>query len=291
MTFSKVLRFAIIVLSFQSCGRLMSKSDDPERIGNFLLLASQQAGPLFGFGQNIVDKHDFQIFGYLYQIGGKHRNLTEIVPSMLYGIRDDLSIFIAAPFTPTSKDGRHHAAGMNDLYAQLEYELIGKSTPTTYTQMTLIGALSIPTGSNKKTPPTGFGSPSFFLGFTLSYTTQWWSIWIQGASILTIPHHRTKFGNEFLYQSGIEWCFATRPGWIFALQVEGFGLYEQKEKVCGINNSNSGGNVFWIGPSLWVSSEKLIVQTGIAIPVAQKLFGKQNKDHYFLEIDIGYKFN
>lgn len=268
-----------------------AKGDEPEKIGNYLLPTSQQPGPLYGFGQNIVDKHDLQFFLYLNQRGGKQVNFTDIIPTILYGIRDDLSLFIGIPFTPKYKTNNDHSSGMEDIICQLEYAFINKQSLKSITQATIVGNIELPTGSGKKVPHTGFGAPSFFLGVTLSHSEQYWYAWMQGGTTLTLEHHKTKFGNQFFYQGGLEGVITTRPGWLFAWMVELFGLYEQKDKICGKQDNNSGGNTFYIGPSFWASSEKLIFQLGIAAPAAQHLFGKQPKVRYFLAADFGYKFN
>lgn len=293
MKFTTLLRFAIIILLFHSYDILYcAKAEETEKIGNFLLPTSQMPGPLYGFGQNIVDQHDFQIFFNLFQIGGKKVNFTDLIPGLLYGIRNDLSLYIGLPFTPLYKIDDNRSRGVEDLFAQLEYTLYGKIRSTSVTQATLIGNITLPTGSSKKNPHTGFGSPSFFLAATLSYTAHYWYIWLQGGAILTTKHHGTKFGNQFLYQSGIEGVIATpRSEWLIAWMVEFFGTYEQKSTICNLKNANTGGNTFYIGPSLWASSDKWLIQLGIAFPPAQHLFGVQPKIHYFLESYIAYKFN
>ena len=268
-----------------------AKGDEPEKIGNYLLPTSQQPGPLYGFGQNIVDKHDLQFFLYLNQRGGNQVNFTDLMPTILYGIRDDLSLFIGIPFTPKYKMYCHNSSGMEDIMFQLEYAFINKKTLKSITQATVVGNIELPTGSSKKNPHTGFGAPSFFLGLTLSHSAHYWYAWIQSGTTLTLEHHKTKFGNQFFYQGGIEGVITTRAGWLFAWMVELFGIYEQKDKICGMKDKNSGGNTFYIGPSLWISSEKLIFQLGIAAPATQHLFGKQPKISYFLAADFGYKFN
>lgn len=293
MKFPKVLRYATIILLLHSYEMLYcAKADEAEKIGNFLLPTSQMPGPLYGFGQNIVDQYDFQIFFYLYQRGGKKVNFTEFIPGLLYGIRNDLSLFMGLPITPLYKVDDNRSRGVEDLFIELEYTAYSKILPTSATQATLIGDIILPTGSSKKNPPTGYGSTSFFLAATLSYTAQYWLAWIQGGAQLTTKHHGTKFGNQFLYQSGLEGVIATpQSKWLIAWMVEFFGTYEQKTTICNLKDNNTGGNTFYIGPSLWASSDKWIIQLGIAYPPAQHLFGEQPKINYFIESYIAYKFN
>lgn len=286
----KIRLLVIIMFIYQHSLFCGAKSDRPEAVGNFLLTSSQQPSTLYGFGQNIVDKHDVLLFTDFWKVKGKHKNLTELFPRVLYGIRDDLSILFVIPAIINAKDGADHSHGVGDISIECEYAFLNKETKTTALQGTIVGNITFPTGLVTEIPNTGFGAPSFFLAATLAYTQQWWGAWIQGGAVLTTTHNKTKVGNQFLYQGGVECCFGTRPGWIFAGIIDLFGSYEQKNKMCGKINNNSGENTFWIGPSLSVSSEKLIIQLGIAAPVVQHLFGEQEKNHYFLGLDIGYKF-
>ncbi len=289
-TMSQFSRSVSLLLMYTIALQMSAKIDEPEKIGNFLLPSSQQAGPLFGFGQNIVDKGDKQVFLNYNLFQGRQRSLSILFPGFLYGIRDDLSLFIFFPIITKSRDGCSRSHGISDILMQLEYAYVDKKTKSTATQATVIGALFLPTGSAKKIPSTGFGSPSILLGATFSYTTRLWLAWVQGGAILTSKHHGTKFGNKFLYQTGFEWCFYAQKGWLLAWMIEGLGLYEHKDRMQEKLDKNSGGNTFWIGPSFWASSKKWIIQAGVAAPVVQHLSGIQNKYSYWIDINIGYKF-
>ncbi len=268
-----------------------AKTEELLKIGNFLLPTSQMPGPLFGFGQNVVDKHDFQVYFNVLQSAGKHVNYTDLIPGFLYGIRNDLSLFVGIPATPSYKNNDCRSKGMEDIFTQLEYVYLTSQTETAATQATILGNITIPTGSSKKNPPTGYGSPSFFLGTTLSHTAQFWMAWIQAGTTLTLKHHNYKHGNLFYYQSGLEAVITTTKKWIIAGIVEFFGVYEQRTKICNRIDCDTGGHTFYIGPSFWASSPKWIFQIGIAGAPAQHLFGNQNKIQYFFETYINYKFN
>ena len=131
------------------------------KVGNLALPGSQQPGPLLGFGQNVVDKHDTQAFLFPDFLIGRRKSFTEMAPSILYGIRDDLSIFIELPIAAQFKSRENRSSGPEDLVVQLEYAFHTHKTATATNQMTLVTSLLLPTGNDRKEPPTGFGSPSF----------------------------------------------------------------------------------------------------------------------------------
>ena len=70
---------------------------EPLEIGNFILPTTQEPGPLFGFGQNIIDEKDLQVYVAPNKYGGHDFHFSEILTYILYGITDYLSIFLAVP--------------------------------------------------------------------------------------------------------------------------------------------------------------------------------------------------
>jgi len=260
-------------------------------IGNFSLPVSQQPGPLVGFGQNILDKGDLQFFVFPDQFKGKRKNFVEVAPSLLYGINDKLSLFIEQAVAAKFKTDTFTSHGLEDLLVQLEGVVYAHETISQVSAITLVANMTFPTGSAFKIPPTGFGSPSFFLGFTASHTATDWYFFTSHAVILTTQRKHTKFGNQFWYQFGISKNIDYKADtWIFNWMVEVDGIYRQRNKFCGIIDCDSGGNIVILGPSLWFSTQRLILQVGISAVISEHLFGIQSPDSYFLAANVGWKF-
>jgi hypothetical protein len=259
-------------------------------VGNFALPASQQPGPLVGFGQNIIDKGDFQIFLYLDQLKGKQKNFSEASPSILYGITDKLSLFVEQSVATRFQYGSFKSHGIEDLIAQLEGAIYERDALYSLAQVTLVGNIGFPTGSATKAPPTGFGAMSFFLGFTANYMKTDWYCFTAMAGVIPTSHHQTKFGKEFWYQFGLSKNIAYKAdGWILNWMVELDGIYRQRNTMQGIIDYSSGGNVVLLGPSIWFSTQHFIVQGGVSAVISEHLFGAQLKDKYFAAIDVGWK--
>lgn len=117
----KTFIFYILAFFFSFIPLLKAKVDEPEKVGNYLLTTSQQPGVLFGFGQNIVDKGDKQIFMNVNQFFGQRMNLSLLIPGFLYGIRDDLSLFAFFPIVAHQREGCNSSHGISDFFVQLEY--------------------------------------------------------------------------------------------------------------------------------------------------------------------------
>lgn len=266
------------------------EKEDPPKIGNFALQTSQQPAALFGFGGNIISEDEIQFFFFADEFRGKNRIVIDLIPSVLFGITDNLSIFFNFPFTPIMQDGDFTSSGLEDFFVQGEYAFYNKSTTTYVDQATIVANITVPTGSSKKNPPTGFGSPSLFLGATYYRTWVDWFVFTGPGAILTSSNHGTKFGDQFLYQFGLGRNIPSPKGWIYAWMVEVDGQYNKKSRIDGIIENNSGGNAIYVTPSGWVSSKEVLFQFGVSLPVNQNLFGKQRKIDYAINLNFAWSF-
>lgn len=262
----------------------------PPKIGNFALPSSQQPSGLFGFGANIIDKSEVQVYFFADDFAGRRKTTIDLIPSILFGITDDWSIFFNFPFTPLLSDGEHKSCGLEDFFIQFEYAFYNKSTDTYIDQATVVTNITVPTGSSKKNPNTGFGSPSLFLGATYYHMMVDWFAFTAPGCVLTGSEHGTKFGDQFLYQFGLGRNIASPPGRIYAWMVEVDGQYSKKNRIDGIIDSNTGGNVVYITPSLWVSSKYFLFQFGVSLPIHRNFFGVQNKFDYALNLNCAWSF-
>jgi len=265
------------------------KNNGPLPLGNFSVPFVTQIAPLVSFGQLLIGKNALltQVTGVYAQ--GHHSYDDVIAPNISYGIREDLSLGLFVPFTPESKSGSSHSSGIEDIFLQCEYGFYSKSGQSYTMQATVLANVQFPTGSSSKNPPTGRGSFSYFLGTTYAYTSFYWYAFVSPGVNFTTTHHGTKFGNSYLYQ----WGFAryikqlSPPGWIFDLMVEFDGTYAEKNKIQGVTDLNSGGNVIFITPSIWLSSKRWIFQWGIGFPMMQNLNGHQDKIKYSIDYNMG----
>jgi hypothetical protein len=265
-------------------------TDKPPRIGNFSLPLSQQPAALFGFGGNIIEKGEVQLYFFADDFVGRNKITTDLIPGILFGITDDWSIFFNFPVTPILKDGRFTSSGFEDFFVQFEYAFYNKTTLDYEDQATFVFNATVPTGSIKKNPPTGFGSPSLFLGGTYYRTYVDWFLFTSHGAVLTTSEHRTKFGDQFLYQFGFGKNMPSPEDWIYAWMLEVDGQYNKKNRIDGAIDPNSGGNTIYVTPSLWFSSKEVLVQFGVSIPVNQHLFGRQRKFDYALNFNFAWSF-
>lgn len=266
-----------------------SLGDEPPYIGNFALPSSQQPTSLISFGQNILDKGLTQIFVFADDFVGENKYNIDLFPNVVYGVTDKLSINVNVPYAVSYKQQQSRSSGWEDAFVQLEYAVYAQKKRDHIDQATVVTSLSIPTGSDSAQPTTGIGAPSFFIGTTYSRMCVYWYMFTSYGATLTTPHGDTQFGNSFLYQAGIgRNIFNIHSRWMFNWLVEADGQYTQRNRIDGMTDPNSGGNVIYITPSLWVSSKKLIFQLGAGIAALQHLNGNQERNYYLIAANLGW---
>jgi hypothetical protein len=182
---------------------------------------------------------------------------------------------------------------MEDIMGQLEYSLYLKEAETYTNEVTLVTSCLLPTGHPCRDPSTGFGSPSFFVGFTAYHIGIEWYYYVSPGVLLPTKYgNHTKIGNQFLYDCGIGKNISYKPDkWIFMWMIELIGIYEQRDRINGIIDNDSGGNTVILAPSLWFSTDRIILQASIAPIISQDLFGDQSKDQFIVSFSVIWKFN
>lgn len=298
-----IKRYALIFFILSNCLLAQDQKDDQNgngngtseaektvKKGNLAFPSSQQPNAFISFGQNILDKGQTQILCLATEFRGENQYFTNIIPSILHGITDNFSILFSAPIAPRNKQNKKRSAGIEDLILQFEYAYYTKAHKTYYDQATVIATVSIPTGSRKKDPPTGYGSSSFFIGGTLSRMSINWFYFVQAGGIVTTSNHGTKFGDQLLYQMGIGRRIASNDKWLFDWLVEFDGTYFAQNQIKGRIDKNSGGNVIYMTPSLWLSSKHLVFQIGAGYAIQQHWFGEQNRSKYLMAVNMGWTF-
>ncbi len=288
------LYFCLFSILFFGCSAAKEYVEEKESVtqlplGNFALPASQQPGPLFAFGQNILDKNDLQFFAYLVSTIGPQKNYSDFIPSILYAVSDEFSLLVNFPIAVHYKLDSDKSAGIADISVQAEWAFYGKNTLTTAAEGTIVINVGFPSGSLSKNPPTGFGGMTVFVGATLSYGTIDWYIFTSQGTLLTTSHKQSKLGNQFLYQFGVEYCVNFIPGWITAFMLELHGIFTQRETLKGVIDVNTGGNIFFAAPSVWFSSEHFIAQAGFGVPITQHVNGIQRKTNFVVAFDFAWK--
>lgn len=263
------------------------KTTDHILKGNLALPTSQEPGPLFCLGQNIVDKGDFQGFFLTNTIGNKN-NFTQVMPSIIYGFSDNLSLYAGLPIGVHGRINTIHPTSLDDTLIQLEYAFYNKDTPTYANQITLVGNAQIATKVSRRHSALPLNPPHFLLGMTASHMSCDWYFFASPAIEFGKKKNNKKFGYIAYYQWGIGKNLYSSPNKrILTIIFEFFGSSVLASKS---KNSIKDKHILYAGPCIWFSTPRLIFQGGIALPFVQKLSGFAKTD-FFLAAEVGWKFN
>ncbi len=261
------------------------------KVGNLAFPVSQQPTPLISFGQNLLAAEQAEFKIEAKKIQWKNGYLIEWANSLTYGFSDICSLFIHYPTIVRQREGAHHTSGVEDVIIQGEYAPYTKEYVTRYDQLTIVGNVTIPTGKVNRQIPTGVGANSFFIGFTYSRMSINWFDFTSYGVILNGSSHCTRYGNQFLYQYGIGRRIWNSKDWLFDWMIEINGQYAQRDRIKGAIDCNSGGNIIYLVPSLFLSYKKhFVAQVGAGGVVFQQLNGKQNRYSYVLDLQISWSF-
>lgn len=178
---------------------LASTALTPPDIGNFSLPPSQQPGPFYSFGQNIIDKNQVQFFFLPTFLKNVNEYTLTTGGSLLYGLTDQASVLITFPLAAENHQGDKSASGYQDMAIQTEYAYYDSSTSEYRAEATFLGSVTLPTASTPKIPALGNGSPSYFLGTTYNRTYVDWIFFASlGESFYATHENVTKGEQSFI---------------------------------------------------------------------------------------------
>lgn len=298
--FSKQLFLICLTYTTMSAAMQSFLAEPPPITGNFSLADSQQIGPFFSFGQNIIDKNQVLVSfnpTYTYSL---NQSIIEGTPSLLYGLTDSASILITLPYAFSYKNGKKNISGIGDLALDLEYAFYSKENTKHSDQATIVFSPTFPvsnlggvskkdnpssrvSGFSRKNAPSSFNAISYFIGTTYSRTLINWYGFLAPGILLIEKQDSMQQGSQYYYNLGIGRIINSKEKkYIFSGLVELNGQYSNKTTLASHNVPNTGGNIIYATPSLWLSTPQTSIQVGISLPLAQHWYGNQNNISYYV---------
>lgn len=276
-----------------------SLANQPPTVGNFSLATSQQPGPFFSFGQNIIDKNQLIVSfnpNYLYS---QTQQILDVTPSLLYGITDSASLLLTLPVALSYKNDNQNLSGISDFSLDLEYAFYNHNSSKYSDQATIIFSPTFPinnlnafskslnpdkrvSGFSKKNSPSSFNAMTYFIGATYSRTLIDWYSFIAPGALFFSKQDSIQEGTQYYYNLGIGRNIkSVERKYILSGLLEFNGEYSDKTKFASNVVPDTGGNIIYATPSLWFSTPKLIVQVGISLPISQYWYGNQSDISYY----------
>lgn len=264
---------------------------EPLKIGNLALPPSQCPGPLFAFGELLIEKGDVIGYGEYDGLRGCRKKADILLPFGVYGIRDNFSVSIFLPYALRLQEDCLKSSGMQDILVELEYAFWDNPTLYAYNWASIVGGIIFPAGSSFVDVPTGNGSHSYFIGLTLVHLGVDWYYFTSQGGIVTTKKNGNKVGDTYLYQFGVGRNIKSPSGWIFMGLVELLGTYSANGIVDCVPTCNQQSNVIFLAPSFFASNERFSMHAGIGPCIYQHLTRGSNKFRYIYSIEFSWKFD
>tara|TARA_Y100000588_G_C14116932_1_gene865585 strand:- start:559 stop:1164 length:606 start_codon:yes stop_codon:yes gene_type:complete len=196
---------------------------------------------------------------------------------------------LTLPYAIKFKEDMFSSTGLIDSNIQMEKVIFSNIGIQHQLEISLVGRTTVPTGSIKKVPATGLGTPSAFGGVTLSYIGQAWYGFADGGYQYNFANKSIQPGHRTFYDAGIgrHLIDIANLGYLFFL-IEVNGQHTlQSTSIEGLE-PDSGGHILLLTPSLTFASNSFYAQLGGAIPVHQKLNSLQNKEKFLGVLLMGF---
>jgi hypothetical protein len=232
-------------------------------------------GPLFGFGQNIIDKGQFITASYFEQTGGLDILAFEFDPFVLYGITDRASFLVEFNVPWTIMPGVS-SFGISNLFLQGEYALYYKHDEdygNAYNMWTIVGNIAPPVA---KDDTVGRQTMSFFLGTTTSHNSERWYAYASTGVFFSLRRKdHYQYGSYLAYEFGLGFPLITATHAFLSLIFEMNGRYQHPDTLRGVTVPDTGFNRIFFGPIIYFWYHGLTIEAGFQNSITARAFGQQ----------------
>ena len=236
-------------------------------------------GPLFGFGQNILNQNQFVVTNYFEAVEGFNDEFWAWDPGVLYGVTDRASLLVQIPILSAhSHLDRSRLIGLGDIIIQGEYALYSQIGEDVRNQMTGIAAFIAPTAKVGVAGALDRPTSGFFLGSTVSHTSL--RSYVYGATglLMSLKKNSVDYGNIFLFEMGLGLPIWYTDKSFLSILFEFNGRYSSKDRVNDQLMINGGARAFF-GPILHWVYKTFTFQIGFQQVVMQRRFGQDPLDY------------
>lgn len=283
---SRLLTLCCITISYSAFANYPIQ---PLPIGNFVVPISQRPRPLFCFGQNLVEEGNLLGADALIFFEGQHKNEFVNSLTVLYGITDDLHTFVNVPVPAFRRVESTKKGGLGEINIQTEYVFFERNTLYRTAKATVIGTVYFPTGILIDPSPVNFSSytlthsfTAFLAAGTFGYTTFDWYFYTILGNLFPRKNENSQLGQVLFYEFAVGHNLGRYSDKVLALTLEFYGTYQKQTLIDMSYDPNSGGNTFFLAGAFWYSTDRVMIQAGVNVPVLQHLRGTQTKASFVL---------
>ena len=224
--------------------------------------------PLFGLGPEIVRKGGCVIEStFEYERSGDERE-TVIDTDIMYGVNEKFAVSVTLPFflnkeerDTTEPSGLKKSASLGKIETRAKYLIYKDYDYGKRDQVVLIGGVRWPTVSFEKDPFLENRTVDFVAGLAVGREMLQNSYFGTLAYVIKTTGNDRKDGDEI----SLTLAAGFRPepinyyklDWLFFLELD--GVLTMKDTVASVVDTNSGGIVFFIGPTVFVSKKNILL--------------------------------
>lgn len=287
--------FALMLWALVVC----AEEIEPLPIGNFSLPKSQRPGAFYSFGSKILEPGQWQLATKPNIFKETDARFIGMPNTLQYGLSKYSAVYVAFPATLDLQtkvpSGYHHAAGMDNLGVQGEYEFFSRSSLHDKEEAGVLLGVTAPTGSRQVTSHW----TSYFVGGTYTHTWVKWDAFSSMGYLMFEGPFDIRPGNIFYFEVGGGYDLKSETDrYNLAFFCEINGQYSEKRPNTGYVETNgvvrprgsalNDGYLLYVSPSLWYSNKKWITQLGVSVPIAQYWPNTNQKVDYYASLAVLY---
>ncbi len=228
-----------------------------------------------------------------------------------YGISENLALFGALPYQwnhikLNSSDSKitRSAKNIGDMMLFARYTIFKIDWPQKTWRLAPLGGLQLPTGEKSskdifgRKPQSiqpGLGSWNPFVGLVTTYQTLGYQIDAQVSyKKHTNPRSNFRHGDTLRFDASLQYRLWPSdlgkgvPHFLYGV-LETNIIHNRKNKFFRVKDPNSGGTTVFLVPGVQYVMKRIILETGVQIPIIQDLNGSALKNNY--AILAGFRVN
>lgn len=248
----------------------------------FVLGPAWAHDPIFGLGPHVLYKGGVEVSPQLQMDKKAGARETEFGLDLVYGLTGDWAAGVELPYQ-WKKAGSVRAQGAGDAGVFTKYRFWRHDTLGVQESAAAFLKLKTDTGADNTTPSLGSGSTDTILGLAYGYESLKWYRW---ASL----RYRRNGENAAGLRGGDKVLFDLVGGWrptppsyyhpdtVWMLELN--GEYARRAELRGVALPDTGGTEWFLSPGLMWTQRNFAIKTGVQIPVASDLNGRQAKTDY-----------
>jgi hypothetical protein len=242
----------------------------------------------------------------------QNRNLNVMgsISVLAYGITGDLAVFGVLPYLnkrldATTPGGRvtRDTNGIGDMRLFGRYTAYQKDMPGKSFRIAPFAGVEVPTGDDNATDSLGvlsaplqLGSGSWdpFVGVAVTYQTLDFEIDVSASYKSNTAANGFEFGDEARLDASLQYRLWPRelgggvPGFLYGV-LEGNLIYQDKNKIGGVADVNSGGTTLFIAPGLQYVTKRWVLEAIVQLLALQNLNGTALGDDFIFR--SGFRMN